>query len=143
MAYVKFSEGRKFIGRVPFQADLLDYLTGFAKDHGIRAGQVMALGAVSEAVVGFYDQHKRTYFNIPYHRHLEILNLTGNISLKDGKSFVHAHVTLSDEDGHAFGGHLMPGTTVFACEFIIHEYLTEQDLNREFDQDTGLGLWKL
>ena len=34
---------------------------------------------------------------------------------------VHAHVTLGDAEGRAFGGHLAAGTPVFACEFVIQE----------------------
>ncbi len=34
--------------------------------------------------------------------------------MKDGEIFVHAHITLADRKGRAYGGHLMPGTMVFA-----------------------------
>ena len=54
---------------------------------------------------------------------------------------VHAHVTLADAAGRAVGGHLAEGTPVFACEFIITEYLADQTLVRQNDPDTGLMLW--
>ena len=74
-------------------------------------------------------------------RPLEITNLVGNVSLRDGNPFVHAHVTLADSAGHAYGGHLAPGTIVFACEFVL-EVLSESVLERAFDETTGLYLWK-
>jgi predicted DNA-binding protein with PD1-like motif len=65
----------------------------------------------------------------------------GNISIKDGKPMVHAHVTLADGEGRAYGGHLAAGTPVFACEFAIHEYTADQVLARQNDPETGLMLW--
>ena len=61
--------------------------------------------------------------------------------MRDGNPFVHAHVTLADNAGHAYGGHLAPGTTIFACEFVL-EVLSESVLERTFDETTGLYLWK-
>ena len=73
---------------------------------------------------------------------LEITNLIGNISIKDGVPIVHAHVTLSDKDGHAYGGHLAPGTIVFACEVVV-QALDGPSFERGLDQKTGLPLWKM
>ncbi len=69
----------------------------------------------------------------------EITKLVGNVSLKEGRPMVHAHVTLADE-GKAFGGHLAPGTVVFACEFIIQVF-EGVSLTRSLDAETGLQLW--
>ena len=100
-----------------------------------------AIGAVSQARVGFYNQAERQYYYLDLARPLEILALVGNVSLKDGKPMVHAHDTLGDHDGRAFGGHLAPGTLVFACEFIIQEYRSSAALERRMDDPTGLFLW--
>jgi hypothetical protein len=72
---------------------------------------------------------------------MEILSLMGNVSLKDDKPFVHAHITLADARGVAMGGHLAEGTIVFACEFMIEEYISDRALVRYFDEKTGLFLW--
>lgn len=69
------------------------------------------------------------------------MNLTGNVSIRDGSPLVHAHVSLADYSGNAFGGHLAPGTTVFACEYIIQAF-TGETLVREQDSETGLPLWR-
>jgi len=52
---------------------------------------------------------------------MEISSCLGNISLKDGEIFVHAHVTLADKEGRVLGGHLAPGTIIFAAECRITE----------------------
>ncbi len=64
----------------------------------------------------------------------------GNISLKDNEIMVHAHVVLADFEGKAYGGHLMPGTKIFAAEFHIQEYVGAE-LTRVKDKETGLPLW--
>ena len=50
------------------------------------------------------------------------------------------HIVLSDEEGKAVGGHVMPGTIIFAGEFIIHSY-KGNELIRSLDEQTGLPLW--
>jgi predicted DNA-binding protein with PD1-like motif len=86
-------------------------------------------------------QKERKYHFVELSQPLEILALAGNISLKDGQPFVHAHITLSDQEGRAFGGHLAEGTRVFACEFTIQEGHAPVTLARSFDEETGLFLW--
>jgi predicted DNA-binding protein with PD1-like motif len=138
---ITVTPGRKIIGRLAKGEDLLAALEKVAREHGIHLGEVQAIGAVSQARVGYYKQVERTYYFLDLDRPLEILCLTGNISVKDGKPMVHAHVTLSDGDGRAFGGHLAEGTLVFACEFAIQEYQSATALVRRMDEPTGLFLW--
>jgi uncharacterized protein len=138
---IAITPGRKIMGRLAKGEDLLAALEKLAQEHGITLGEVSAIGAVSQARVGFYNQAERQYYYLDLARPLEILALVGNVSLKDGKPMVHAHVTLGDHDGRAFGGHLAPGTLVFACEFIIQEYRSSAALERRMDDPTGLFLW--
>ena len=133
--------GRSFMGRLAKGDDLLQALENFCQEQQITLGEVRALGAVTRARVGFYNQEERKYYFLDLEQPLEILALVGNISLKDGKPMVHAHVTLGDAAGRACGGHLAPGTMVFACEFAVHEYQAEQMLARQDDPETGLMLW--
>lgn len=130
-----------YMGRLSFGADLLEELTKICKDRSVSCGRVEAIGAVSKACIGYYDQELRQYQFNTMAQALEILKLTGNVSLKDGEPMVHAHVTLADEKGRAFGGHLAPGTVIFACECIV-EAFDGPEFKRVYDQDTGLPLWE-
>ncbi len=131
---------RVLMGRLRRGDDLLAALTTLCRDEGVTLGRVTALGAVECACVGFYDQQARTYSYLTFDRPLEILALVGNISLRDGAPAVHAHITLGEEDGRALGGHLAPGTRVFACEFTL-DVLAGPALTRGYDEETGLPLW--
>ena len=130
-----------FMGKLPHGGDLLAELEKICSDKKIKTGILTAIGAVKNATVGFYNQSEKKYLKHQFDKPLEILSLNGNISIKDDKTMVHAHIVLSDSEGNSFGGHLMPGTTIFACEFWIFEIEGEL-LIRGFDEVTGLPLWK-
>jgi len=140
-SYVYF-EKNIFMGRLPYGGDMLNSLTEFIKEKEIKKGQVQVIGAVQRAVIGFYDQDKGEYSMVEFDKHMEVLSLIGNISLKDGIPFIHAHITLGDGQGKSYGGHLMEGTIVFAGEFIIREF-EGNDLVRTYDEQTGLTLWDM
>jgi hypothetical protein len=130
-----------FIGRLSHKSDLLQEITDLCMKENITLGKVEGIGAVQKARVGYYDQSSREYRYIEYDQHLEVIKLTGNVSIKDNAPFVHAHITLSDEKGNAFGGHLAPGTIIFAFEIILQAF-EGPELLRDYDKDTGLPLWK-
>jgi predicted DNA-binding protein with PD1-like motif len=138
---ITVTPGRNFIGRLAKGDDLLASLEKLAQEHNIILGEVTAIGAVSQARVGYYNQAERKYYFLDLAKPMEILALTGNISIKEGKPMVHAHVTLSDNEGRAYGGHLAEGTLVFACEFTILEFVSGVNLVRQMDEPTGLFLW--
>ena len=129
------------MGKLLHGGDLLAELEKICSDKKIKTGILTAIGAVKNATVGFYNQTEKKYLKHQFDKPLEILSLNGNISIKDDKTMVHAHIVLSDSEGNSFGGHLMPGTTIFACEFWIYEIEGEL-LIRGFDEVTGLPLWK-
>ncbi|MBE0618114.1 MAG: DNA-binding protein [Proteobacteria bacterium] len=128
------------MGRLQRGDDLLEALTAVVTREGVRLARVEALGAVEKARVGYYDQASFEYRYLDLDRDLEILTLVGNVSLRDGQPVVHAHLTLGDGEGRAFGGHLAAGTRVFACEFAI-EVLDGGEFHRGHDEATGLPLW--
>jgi len=135
--------GRRLMGRLPQGADLLETLNDLCAKENITAGEVRAIGALTKAVLGFYNQQNREYEYLNLNRSLEIVSLIGDISLKDGRPFVHAHVSLGDERGQIWGGHLAPGSEVFACEAVLVQYQTDKPFERGFDQGTGLLLWPM
>lgn len=131
-----------WVGRLDHGADLLEEITTVCKDNNIRLGKIEAIGAVKKATLGYYDQKTMAYGFFELDRPLEITSLVGNVSIKDGEPMVHAHVTLADHDGTVMGGHLAPGTIIFACEATIQE-LEGEELVRGMDEATQLPLWDM
>lgn len=143
MANMKRVQSRELImGKLSHGGDLLQQINDICRTEKIQLGRVEALGAVQKARLGFYNQQTREYAYFVIDQALEITKLIGNVSLKDGKPFVHAHITLADKTGKVYGGHLAPGTEVFACEFIL-EAFDGPIFERAFDKETGLPLWTL
>jgi uncharacterized protein len=138
---INLSPGRRIMGRLAKGGDLLGALEKYCQELNITLGEVTAIGAVTKARVGYYDQAAQKYQFLEFNQPLEIISLMGNVSLKDGKPFVHAHITLGGDKGQALGGHLAEGTIVFAGEFILQEYHSDQTLVRQLDKATGLFLW--
>ncbi len=131
---------RTILGQLPYGSDLYDELTAIVRRENIRLGRVQALGATTHARVAYYDQLTKTYNPIEFPGGMEILNLHGNVSVRDGQPFVHVHILLGDAGGKVFGGHVLPGTKLFACEVFIDE-LDGPHLDRHPDERTGLHLW--
>ncbi|MCG8570761.1 MAG: DNA-binding protein [Spirochaetes bacterium] len=129
-----------YMGKLNHDGDLLNELTQFCQEKNIKLGRIQAIGAVKKATLAYYNQDKREYEYFTLDKHLEILDLVGNISIRDGKPMVHAHITLADQEGKAFGGHLAEGTIIFACEAVIEVY-EGNDLVRGYDEQTSLPLW--
>ncbi|MBI4810133.1 MAG: DNA-binding protein [Ignavibacteriales bacterium] len=138
---INYKLKRTIIGQLPNGSDLLEELTQLVQKENIRCGRIHGIGATTHAVVAYYDQNIKKYNSMEFTSGMEILNLHGNVSIRDGKPFVHVHILLGDPQGKVFGGHLLSGTKLWACEVFIDEFEGEE-LVREQDEKTGLFLWK-
>jgi hypothetical protein len=131
---------RTLMGRLNHGADLLEEIHRICHKESITLGTISGLGAVQRACLGYYDQTTHRYRFIDFPQHLEITHLVGNISLKDGVPFAHIHMTVTDAEGKAFGGHVAPNTRIFACEVVIQVF-DGPSFKRQPDPQTGLPLW--
>ncbi|MBN1236053.1 MAG: DNA-binding protein [Methanotrichaceae archaeon] len=127
------------MARLDHGTDIIGQISNLAAENGIETGTISAIGALSRAELGYYDQVSQEYCKIPVDQPVELASCTGNISLRDGRPFVHAHAALSDRTGRTWSGHLTCGT-VFAAEVYLQE-LSSLPLKRVPDSITGLALW--
>jgi uncharacterized protein len=132
--------GRDFVGRLETGSDLVHEVERFCAEQGITAAQVTVIGALRRARYAYYEQDDHRYRELESATHHEVVGFIGNISLRDGRPFLHAHATFADADGATVGGHLLPGCEVFAGEVMIRE-LADVSLVRLPDEETGLALW--
>jgi predicted DNA-binding protein with PD1-like motif len=132
--------GRTFVGRLATGSDLVEEIERICAEQGILAAHVTVVGAATRAAFAYYDQEKQAYDELHSVAHHEIAGLIGNISLRDGKPFLHAHCSFGDASGGAVTGHLVRGTVVFVAEVTITEW-TDISLVRTHDEATGLALW--
>ena len=134
------SAGRAFVGRLETGSDLVQEIERFCAeqgDHG-RPGDRHRCRAPRR--YAYYEQGDQRYLELESATHHEIVGFVGNVSLRDGRPFLHAHATFADAAGATVGGHLLPGCEVFAGEVMIRE-LGDVSLVRIHDEETGLALW--
>jgi predicted DNA-binding protein with PD1-like motif len=141
ISHSAFEVGRCILGRLPYGKDLLRTIEGFCAQQSIQTGVFSVIGAAKSVMLGSYDQNQQVYVTFEKKEPLEIVHCTGNVSLKDGRVAVHAHAVLADRNGQTIGGHIFSGTVVYAGEIHIQELLGKP-LEREYDDTTGLSLWK-
>ena len=132
-------QGEKTYALVFDQGDeVVSGLTGFAGRHRLAASHLTAIGAFSQAVLGYFDRDRRDYRRIPVTEQVEVLSLIGDVALKDGKPALHAHVVLGKADGTAVGGHLLEARVWPTLEVILVE--SPAHLRRRHDPASGLAL---
>jgi len=135
-----------FMGKLSYEGDLLEEINSFCANNNIRTGQISVIGAVKTIKLGYFDQNIKKYIFLDHdglysEKPFEISSCSGNVSIKDENPFAHIHIVVSDREGRCFGGHVMPGTKIFAGEFIIHSF-KGTELIRSLDEKTQLPLWK-
>ena len=116
-------------------------IAAFCAEKGILAGNVVGLGAVSEATFRFLDPTTLKYVDKTFTEQMEITNLTGNISQKDGKPYLHLHITASRRDYTCIGGHLLTAYINGACELYV-EAFPGVEIGRYADPATGINLYQ-
>ncbi|MBU0514795.1 MAG: DNA-binding protein [Proteobacteria bacterium] len=126
--------------RLPRGDDLIEALTAYCRDQAVTHAVINGLGVTSRTVLGYFDRATKGYREFLFEEDVEVLNLTGNVSLKEGRPMIHAHMTIADKDGQTHGGHVLPGCRVFVFEAMLFE-LKGDGPHRVADEETGLFLW--
>ncbi|MGD2201292.1 MAG: DNA-binding protein [Candidatus Bathyarchaeota archaeon] len=138
---------RVVVARLKNGSDLLGALQSIAEEKGIRAGVFLSgVGLLGEARIRNckslpeefpITDANRTFTHIK--KPLEILALSGTISITEGKPLVHAHLTLSGVEGDeitVIGGHLIEGCTIFGFAEIALMELGGIEMTKSFDEET-------
>jgi predicted DNA-binding protein with PD1-like motif len=117
-----------------------DCISRFATENHLTAASFTGIGAFRQVVVGYFEWDRKDYKRIPFDEQVEVLALTGDVSLDGGKPKAHAHAVLGRADGSACGGHLLTGHVRPTLELVIRE--SPQNLERVYDPESGLNLIK-
>jgi len=139
--------GRVIVARVKPGSDLLRSLQKIVVEEGVTSGVIVSgVGLLKQARLRNCKRlpeeypitdANRTY--LPFEKPLEILSISGNVTLAEGEPLVHAHVILSsveDEEITVIGGHLIEGCEIFGfSEFAILE-LEGIEMVKRFDEET-------
>lgn len=114
-------------------------ISEFADREGIDGASVAAIGAFSEAKVGWFDLAAKKYKPIEVKEQCEVLSLMGDVAKgDDGKASLHLHAVLGLQDGSLRGGHFLTGSVQPTLEVTITE--TVAHLRRRKRADLGIAL---
>ncbi|XP_033735373.1 bifunctional protein GlmU-like isoform X2 [Pecten maximus] len=104
-------------------------LLNVVKKEGLQGAFVMScVGSVTKAVLRMSDSTTVKTFE----GHFEIVSLVGTLSAGG-----HLHISLSDVDGHVFGGHVMGDLVVFTTAEVVIGNAGGVVFTREPDSQTG------
>ncbi len=115
---------------------VMDTLTQFCNEKGIQNAKISGSGAVRNTELGAFDTTAKEYIRKPFDGVWELISFEGNVTLKDGAPFVHAHVVLSDHNMQTIGGHLFETTVAAVGEFFLKKF--DGVAFRKLDDDVGL-----
>ena len=138
MNYREVTGDREFVARLDHGADWRAEIESLAADEELDAAWFVAMGAVADAEIWYYDQAETEYRAVEFDEPLEVAACVGNVAWSEGERFAHTHAVLSRRSGQTLAGHLHEAT-VFAGEVYLRSFDTE--LARESDRQTGLDLW--
>ncbi|MBQ9263799.1 MAG: DNA-binding protein [Clostridia bacterium] len=138
MEYRKF--GADYVVRMDRGEEIIASLTSLCEKEQIRLASVQGLGASDHAVVCVYDVKEKVFHRQTLTGPMEISSLVGSVTQKDGKPYLHLHVTLCDEHLIAHGGHANEISISATCEMVLH--VIDGQVGRHLDPDTGLNLFQ-
>ena len=119
--------------------EALSALAAFARDEKVVNARFVAIGAVRDPEVGWFDVTRKAYKAMSLDEQMEVLTLSGDIALAEsGQPIVHAHLVLGRSDGSAWGGHLLRATVSPTLEVYVTTY--PQPLYKRLDSETQLQL---
>ena len=113
-------------------------LTEFAERNHIQSGHLTAIGALSDAVLAYFDRDRKEYRKITINNQVEVLSFIGDFALDKGKPGLHAHVVVGFPDGRTMGGHLLEAHVWPTLEVFLMASATP--LHKEYDPDSHLDL---
>lgn len=132
-----------FVIRLEKDEKVLATLAGFCAERGVQSGSFQAIGAVKNAEIGYYSLEKREYFFKTLPEDREVASMFGNVTLVDGKPFIHAHAVLSSMDDAltCAGGHVKEAEVAVTLEVFLTTF--DVAVCRELDDSVGLKLLNL
>jgi predicted DNA-binding protein with PD1-like motif len=135
------SVDRLYLIRLYPGEELVDTLNQWTKMIGLLGGTVEGLGGVRNVTLAYFDLDKKSYHQWSNPGNWELVQLWGNLTLRDGEPFWHVHVAISDRDGNCRGGHLISAEISVTAELVIRPW--QDTIQRALDNNTGLSLWHL
>jgi uncharacterized protein len=117
---------------------IVESLTRFCRQKKIKAASFQGIGTCRRAELGFFQMRSCRYNFRTFPQDFEITSLLGNVSLSQGRPFIHAHIVLGGSGYKAKTGHLKEAEVLATCEIVLVPM--KGTLPRKLDRASGLSL---
>lgn len=139
MNYKRF--GNKVIVRIDSGEEIVKKLEQLCKNLDIKLGTIFGIGATDKATIGLFDIKTKEYHSTEFIGDHEIAPLCGNISMMEGKVYLHLHANLCNVEHKSFGGHLSSAVVSATFEAVIDSI--DGEIDRVFDEKIGLNFMNI
>jgi predicted DNA-binding protein with PD1-like motif len=113
-------------------------LLEFAQKYHVTSAHFTAIGAVSGATLAWFDPQRKMYKKIPIVGQHEVIGMSGDIALYQGKPVVHTHMVVGNPDGTTQGGHVLSADVSPTLEVMLT--VDPVTMQKHFDPATDLTL---
>lgn len=113
-------------------------LLEFAEKYHVTSAHFTAIGAVSGATLAWFDPQHKMYKKIPIVGQHEVIGMSGDIALYQGKPVVHTHMVVGSPDGTTQGGHVLDAHVSPTLEVMVT--VDPKAMQKRFDPETDLTL---
>lgn len=136
MDYKRF--GETVIVRIDPDEEICEMLLALAKKENMMLAEISGIGAIKEFTAGVFDTVNKEYHSNSFQGFFEIVSLAGTITRKDGRPYLHVHMSAGDEEGNVFGGHLNRAVVSATAEIVVR--IIDGNVGRHMSQEIGLNL---
>jgi predicted DNA-binding protein with PD1-like motif len=113
-------------------------LLEFAEKYHVTSAHFTAIGALNGATLAWFDPQRKMYKKIPINGQHEVIGMSGDIALYQGKPVVHTHMVVGNPDGTTQGGHVLEAYVAPTLEVMVTE--DPVTMQKRFDPATDLTL---
>jgi predicted DNA-binding protein with PD1-like motif len=113
-------------------------LLEFAEKYHVTSAHFTAIGAPNGATLGWFDPQRKMYKKIPLEGQQEVIGMSGDIALYQGKPVVHTHMVVGSSDGTTHAGHVLAAYVSPTLEVMVT--VDPVTMQKRFDPATDLTL---
>jgi len=113
-------------------------LLEFAQKYHVTSAHFTAIGALNGATLGWFDPRRKMYRKIPINGQHEVIGMSGDIALYQGKPVVHTHMVVGTSDGTTRAGHVLAAYVSPTLEVMVT--VDPVAMQKRFDPETDLTL---
>ena len=119
--------------------EVMQCLGRFVTAEKVSAAQLIAIGALGDVTLMYFDWEKKDYLRILLAEQIEVASLIGDVAEgPDGNPSLHVHLVVGRHEGTAMAGHLAEAHVRPTLEVIVTE--SPAHLRKVKDKESGLAL---